>query len=351
MNQAVALLVPPGLPATAGNLVSARRLATWLGRVGVRAEILEAGRRLAVPLGCGVIHALHALQAGEPARVLARRAGLPLMVTLTGTDLNQGDTPALWQVVSHAAAVITYHPEARDIFIRRLPDLSTPVEVIPPGVDTLVPGPRQRSLWGWGPGEVVFLLASGLRQVKNPGFAVGLLADVRAKGLPLRLAVAGPVREDSAAQALQQAISHLPWASYLGEVPHERMGQLYRAADVILNTSRSEGLSNAVLEAMAAGRPVLAADIAGNRAALRHLQDGILYRDRADFIRWAELLATSPWVRARLGTAARRAAAARFSPLAEAQAYQNLYRRLGGPQESSNQSTYLDGTARSSPPG
>lgn len=345
------LLVPPGLPATAGNLVSASRLAIWLGRVGVRAEILEAGRRLAVPLGCGVIHALHALQAGEPGRVLARRAGLPLVVTLTGTDLDQGDTPALWQVANEAAMVITYHPEARDIFIQRLPDLSTPVEVIPPGVDTLVPGPRQRSFWGWGPEEVVFLLASGLRQVKDPNFAVGLLSDARAKGLPLRLTVAGPVREDSAAQALQQAISHLPWATYLGEVPHERMGELYRAADVILNTSHSEGLSNSVLEAMAAGRPVLAADIAGNRAALHHLQDGILYKDRADFIRWVELLTTSPWMRARLGTAARRVAVSRFSPLAEAKAYQNLYRRLSNPEESPHRSTSMNGTACGTPPG
>lgn len=337
----MALLIPPGLPATAGNHVSARRLATWLGRVGVRAQILEAGPRLAVPQGCRVIHALHALQAGEPARVLA---GLPLVVTLTGTDLNQGDTSALWQVASEATAVITYHTEAQGAFIQRLPGLTTPVRVIPPGVDAPVPGSRPRSHWGWCPGEIVFLLASGIRRVKDPNFAVGLLADLRARGLPVRLAVVGPVREEAAALALQQAISHLPWACYLGEVPHERMGELYRAADVVINTSQSEGLSNTVLEAMAAGRPVLASDIAGNRAALCHPMDGILYRNREDFIRWAELLTTSPRLRARVGGAARRSAVARFSPLAEAEAHSHLYRLASGAPESPGGAAFLSGT-------
>jgi glycosyltransferase involved in cell wall biosynthesis len=326
----VAIVIPPGLPVTAGNHVSARRLAAWLGRLGAEARVLEADPMLAAARGCGVIHAFHALQAGEAARIMARRTGLPLVVTLTGTDLSQGDTAALREVAGGATVMIAYHAEAKDTLLRRLPGLTTPVQVIAPGVETPAPGPRRRALWGWARGEIVFLLPSGIRRVKDPGFAVGSLAVLRARGLPVRLAVAGAVREAAAGTALEEAMTGLPWASYLGEVPHEGVGELYRAADVIINTSRSEGLSNAVLEAMAAGRPVLASDIAGNRAAIRHSEDGILYRDRADFLRWAELLATSPRLRARLGGSARRTAALRFSPVAEAQAHIRLYRMAAG---------------------
>jgi len=326
MSPGVLLVIPPGLPATAGNCVSARRLAKWLGRTGVPARIVEAASGLAAPRGCGIIHAFHALQAGEAARDLACRTGLPLVVTLTGTDLGHGDTAALRRVAGEAAVMIAYHGEAKDTFLKQLPGLPTPVEVISPGVEIPVPGPRRRAPWGWEREEIVFLLPSGIRWVKDPGFAVGPLAELRARGLPVRLAVAGPVREEGAAAALRQAMGGLSWASCLGEVPHERMDGLLRAADVVVNTSRSEGLSNAVLEAMAAGRPVLASDIAGNRAAVRHAEDGLLYRDRADFLRWAERLAVSPALRARLGEAARRSASTRFSPLAEARAHARLYR-------------------------
>jgi len=344
MKPGVVLVVPPGLPATAGNHVSASRLATWLGRIGIPAWVVQAGPGLAVRPGCAVIHAHHALLAGEAARVLARRSGLPLVVTLTGTDLGQGDTAALRQVAGEAAAMIAYHAEARDAFLKLLPGLTTPVEVISPGVELPGLSPRRRDDWGWSGEEIVFLLPSGIRCVKDPCFAVGPLADLAAAGLRVRLAVAGPVREEAAAAGLRRAMAGRPWIFYLGEVPHDRMGELFQAADVVINTSRSEGLSNAVLEAMAAGRPVLASDIAGNRAAIRHGEDGILYRDREDFLRWAGRLATSPALRARLGEAARRSASTRFSPEAEALAHARVYRLVSGRARSPFCVTGMGGT-------
>ena len=42
------------------------------------------------------------------------------------------------------------------------------------------------------------------------------------------------------------------------------MRSAYESSDIVLNTSFSEGLSNVLLEAVAAGRPVLASNIPGN---------------------------------------------------------------------------------------
>jgi L-malate glycosyltransferase len=52
------------------------------------------------------------------------------------------------------------------------------------------------------------------------------------------------------------------------------MHAAYASCDVALNTSFSEGLSNSLLEAIAAGRPFLASDIPGNRHPFLQEEDG-----------------------------------------------------------------------------
>jgi len=58
---------------------------------------------------------------------------------------------------------------------------------------------------------------------------------------------------------------HSAFARWIPQIPPTAMHAAYRSADVVLNASFSEGLSNSLLEAIAAGRPILASDIAGNR--------------------------------------------------------------------------------------
>ena len=82
----------------------------------------------------------------------------------------------------------------------------------------------------------------------------------------------GPVIEPDEGAALFRLLRSRLWARHLGPMAHDRMPQLLERADVILNCSLSEGgMANSVLEALAMGRAVLAADIgwcqgfAGNR--------------------------------------------------------------------------------------
>lgn len=56
----------------------------------------------------------------------------------------------------------------------------------------------------------------------------------------------------------------------------DSVDELLAAADLFVLPSREEGLSLALLEAMAAGLPVVASDIAGNRQLIAHGQHGLL---------------------------------------------------------------------------
>lgn len=92
----------------------------------------------------------------------------------------------------------------------------------------------------------------------------------------------------------------------------------YRSADLLLLTSRMEGMPNVVLEAQAAGKPVVATDVGGVRDALAPALDACLvaYQDVDGMIeRCADLLTDKDRARA-LGKAARDYLRDRRSPTA-----------------------------------
>ena len=77
---------------------------------------------------------------------------------------------------------------------------------------------------------------------------------------------------------LERPSRRTPWAQHVGPVPHAAMPALLAAADIVLNCSRSEGgMANAVIEALALGRAVLAADIPGNRSLIEDGVTGLLF--------------------------------------------------------------------------
>jgi len=102
--------------------------------------------------------------------------------------------------------------------------------------------------------------------------------------------------------------------------------------DVLLSTSGCEGISNAILEAMAAGVPVVATDIPGTRDLLVHQTTGYLVPvgDRAAVARYTNKLLDDAALARRLGAAGRRRALAEFSADKMIERYVELYRELLG---------------------
>jgi glycosyltransferase involved in cell wall biosynthesis len=88
------------------------------------------------------------------------------------------------------------------------------------------------------------------------------------------------------------------------------MRSAYEASDIVLNASFSEGLSNSMLEAMAAGKPILASDIPGNREPVLGEEGdpnaGCLFDpyDPEDFVNKAIRLIDNEHLRKTLGNAA-----------------------------------------------
>jgi glycosyltransferase involved in cell wall biosynthesis len=102
--------------------------------------------------------------------------------------------------------------------------------------------------------------------------------------------------------------------------------------DLLVLPSHTEGLPNVVLEACAAGTPVVATAVGGNVHLLEPEVNGLLVAPgRADELAAAVVrLLRDPALAARLGAAGRRLVHARFSQQARVQRFEALYRRLCG---------------------
>jgi glycosyltransferase involved in cell wall biosynthesis len=271
------------------------------------------------------LHAFHARQGGGPARALAASLGIPYLITLTGTDIygawDEADRDEARAILSAAVALIVFHDRIGQRLLQQYPGLAVPVAVIPQGVSVAQPLPTQPP-----PDRVVFFLPAGIRPVKDVLFPLEPLAALYPRFPGLRFALAGPVLDPDYGARVLATLQGYPFASWLGEVPHEAMALQYAAAGVVLNTSLSEGgMANSLLEAMAAARPVLAADVEGNRSLVTDGVNGLLYGGAAEFGAKAAQLLADPGLRRRLGLAGRRYVEQECSPEREAARYLDLY--------------------------
>jgi glycosyltransferase involved in cell wall biosynthesis len=337
------MLTPEGAPAGRGNAVTVNRIVRGLAGRGVDARVWDLSTTAEPDVLAGVVaarpplvHAFHAFRAGPLALEAARRLAVPLVVTLTGTDVNHDlvepqRAAAVARVLTAAAAVTVFHRSIKARVAAALPDVVPRVAEIPQAVAFERADPVDLDArWALPADRLLVLFPGGIRAVKNPRLVLRGLEPVAVRHPRVRLAYAGPIIETAESEALLDALRVRPWARHLGTIPHTQMASLLAQADVVVNGSVSEGgMANAVLEGLALGRAVLASAIDGNRSLIEHDVTGLLFTDEDDLATQAERLVTDPVLRARLGAAGRARVEHDYPPHREIDAYLNLYRSLG----------------------
>ena len=79
-----------------------------------------------------------------------------------------------------------------------------------------------------------------------------------------------------------------------------------KACDIFVFPSLKEGSPNSVLEAMAAGKPVLCSDITPHREIIEQGKNGIIFKNLAELNNSVEKLSGNPKFISELGKAAQR---------------------------------------------
>jgi glycosyltransferase involved in cell wall biosynthesis len=123
--------------------------------------------------------------------------------------------------------------------------------------------------------------------------------------------------------------SRIVFAGERGDVP-----QCLAASDMLVHPSRQEGFPNAILEAMAAGKPVVAYDVGGCREAVIHNETGLLVaaNDVDGLSAAMQRLYADPELRLRLGRAGAERARTRFSISRMIERMQHFYTGLAAPR-------------------
>jgi glycosyltransferase involved in cell wall biosynthesis len=147
----------------------------------------------------------------------------------------------------------------------------------------------------------------------------------------VELVIAGLI-DQPWAEALRDRARIDPRIRFVGRTskPHEFLSEL----DVFVLPSRSEGMSNALLEAMAAGLPCIATDVGSNRSLLCPLTEppaGVIADTTADSLFQAmRTLEASPDARTRYGPQGAALVRARHTVPGMVQQYERLYRSVVG---------------------
>jgi glycosyltransferase involved in cell wall biosynthesis len=213
-------------------------------------ELARRARRGAVRFRPDVVYAHFLVPTGALAVLAAPRT--PLVATAHGQDVaNVGTVPgvrlATRAVVRRAAAVIAVSDYLRRRLEETVPEARGKVEVIDSGVDlerfevTPAPAPPTR-----------YLCIGSLTERKN----VVRLANAfsRVGEGTLTYVGDGPLRAQ---------LEGRPGVSIAGPVPHDRLPAILADARVVCQPSLVEPFGQAVLEALACGRPVVATRVGG----------------------------------------------------------------------------------------
>ena len=332
----IALISPYSIGPLRGNITTVNRISHFLRKSGEDVLVLSADAlSLAemelqlISFSPQLIHGFHAHYCGGLTRRLAKRLDLPFIITITGSDLHDPllrDHSDTVRAIEAAQSVVCFGVSESAKLVSYFPQVAYRVTVIPQGVEMLPVTATDR--FGIKEDAFVLLLPAAFRQVKQIEFPLQELEPLAGRFPDMQLVISGGIIDQDYAANIRSILCDAPYAVWLGEIPRERIGALYTRADVVLNCSHSESMSNTLLEAMALGRPVLASDIPGNRTLVRHEDTGLLYQDKESFLKSVVRLMENSALRADLGRRAAEYMHDSFSPLNEVAEHIRLYHSL-----------------------
>jgi glycosyltransferase involved in cell wall biosynthesis len=302
-----------------------------------RAEVIEwlvkAGshyRRLLREIDYDLAHAFFGFPTGW---LCYRNAGkLPYIISLRGSDVPGQNarlqldykilTPVFRAIWKKASALVACSDGLKDRALLFMPSVS--IDVIPNGVelDRFFPAGTEEN------SEVIRLLTVGrLSVTKRIEMLIDVIEILHRTACKISLTIVGGGNME---QQLRKIVAERDLRDVIkitGRMDSKKMPELYRQNDIFVSASMQEGMSNAMLEAMASGLPIVTTRCEG----LSELIDGngiIVEQENIEYIvKAVKKLIDNPNLRKQMSVAARKQAE-KFDWANVAQSYIEQYRKI-----------------------
>jgi glycosyltransferase involved in cell wall biosynthesis len=308
--------------------------------------------RLVVQRHIELIHAHWILPNGYVAARVSRRLGVPFVSTLHGTDVFMAERARFLGAMARSALATASHVTSCSPDLRhRLLTVADPhgvaaekVSLLPNGTDLMPPASPSavaavRQRLGLDSDQTLVVAVGRLVDKKGFDILVAALPALVAGRPQVRLVIGGGGPLEAPLRAQAAALGVGDRLVLAGTLAHPEVLALIGAADAVAMPSvrddrgNIDGLPIVVLEAMAAGRPLVASDIAGIPLAVTDGETGLLVPERDPAALAAALgrVIDDRELASRLGQAARERVGSELTWTRIAARHDEIWRQLQGP--------------------
>uniref|UniRef100_A0A4W2HVP4 Glycosyltransferase 1 domain-containing protein 1 n=1 Tax=Bos indicus x Bos taurus TaxID=30522 RepID=A0A4W2HVP4_BOBOX len=266
--------------------------------------------------------------------------GIPFGIIFGGTDLNedvnQGDkNKVMGKVLEEARFAVAFTESMKETAQRQWPHAKDKIYVQSQGIATV-----PNTAFNWNTflqhSEInqsadnlhVFLLICGLRQVKDPLYLVDAFSEWHQEEPNVYMVIVGPEVDPVFTREVKAKVKRTPGVRLIREMAQEDLHAVMKNCFALVNSSVSEGMSAAILEAMDLEVPVLARNIPGNSAVVKHEVTGLLFSDPQEFVQLAKRLVSDPALEKTIVANGREYVRKYHSWQEERQTYRQLVRTL-----------------------
>ncbi len=285
-----------------------------------------------------LLHAYFLPQAGFVAAYAGKYLNIPSVVSIRGNDIERAAfDPSRFSHVMYAlqnASAVTTN--ASELVKKAKAFMDREVFLIPNGIDTdyFKPLPKNEALaemLGLGNLPVIGFVGE-LREKKGLKTLLTAYTQVN-KAQPAALLIVGEVRAGEDKKLFDELQLSIPDSRIIvtGIISHKDMPAYYSLMDVFVHPSLRDGMPNAVLEAMACEKAVVATPVGGVVDVVEDGKNGVLVNvnDAESLAESILQLLSQPENRRAISRSAREAVVRQFTPEKELEANLQVYKSLG----------------------
>jgi phosphatidyl-myo-inositol dimannoside synthase len=229
-----------------------------------------------------IAFAFAGVPAGGISYVLKKLFGLPYIVSLQGPDVPGFEArynylypflrPILRRIWGNALSTTAISQEHQQLAHQTMPRLDIPIIYNGVDTDTFCPAAEHR------PGNGLNILCVGrLIERKGQHYLIQAFSALQDAELgPVRLSFVGTGDAEEQLHSLAREIGVYDRVDFKGFVRRQDMPRVYQEADIFVLPSQSEGMSIALLEAMASGLPVITTDTGGTMELVKPGGNGLV---------------------------------------------------------------------------